>query len=33
MQPTATMSPSLNFVTAEPVEVTRPTISWPGTTG
>src|ERR1700743_1784520 len=33
MQPTAAMSPTLNFVTPEPTEVTRPTISWPGTHG
>jgi len=31
MQPTAATSPGLNFVTAEPTLVTRPTISWPGT--
>src|SRR5215467_60975 len=31
--PTAARSPSLNFVTAEPTLVTRPTISWPGTHG
>ena len=33
MQPTAARSPGLNFVTAEPTLVTRPTISWPGTQG
>ena len=33
MQPTAAMSPALNFVTVLPTLVTRPTISWPGTTG
>src|SRR5579862_2464146 len=33
MQPTAARSPGLNFVTAEPTLVTRPTISWPGTIG
>src|SRR5271166_4435593 len=32
-QPTAARSPGLNFVTAEPTFVTRPTISWPGTMG
>src|SRR5579863_6121023 len=33
MQPTAAMSPSLNFSTALPTFTTRPTISWPGTQG
>src|SRR5258707_14107730 len=33
IQPTAAMSPALNFVTALPTFVTRPTISCPGTTG
>src|SRR5213079_2864020 len=33
MQPTATTSPGLYFVTAEPTFVTRPTISCPGTIG
>src|SRR5271154_7583735 len=33
MQPTAARSPSLNFLTAEPTFVTRPTISCPGTQG
>src|SRR5580765_8023318 len=33
IQPTAAMSPSLNFFTALPTFVTRPTISWPGTQG
>src|SRR5204863_6224647 len=33
MQPTATRSPGLYLVTAEPTFVTRPTISWPGTIG
>src|ERR1043166_817754 len=33
IQPTAAMSPSLNFFTAVPTFVTRPTISWPGTHG
>src|SRR6201996_5039890 len=33
IQPTAARSPALNLVTAEPTEVTRPTISWPGTHG
>ncbi len=33
MQPTATRSPGLNLVTAEPVLVTRPTISCQGTHG
>src|SRR5580658_6953478 len=32
-QPTAARSPGLNFETAEPTLVTRPTISWPGTMG
>src|SRR5260370_5844633 len=32
-QPTAARSPCLNFVTALPTLLTRPTISWPGTTG
>src|ERR1700747_1352388 len=33
MQPTAAMSPSLNFLTSRPTFTTRPTISWPGTHG
>src|SRR3569833_3701215 len=33
MQPTAARSPGLNFFTADPTYVTRPTISWPGTHG
>src|SRR5580698_11594257 len=33
MQPTAAMSPSLNFFTFFPTATTRPTISCPGTTG
>ena len=33
MQPTPTMSPTLNFVTSAPTAVTSPTISWPGTIG
>src|ERR1700686_4694887 len=33
MQPTAAISPSLNFFTALPALTTRPTISWPGTHG
>src|SRR4029077_7260039 len=33
MQPTAAMSPSLNFFTALPACTTRPTISCPGTNG
>lgn len=33
MQPTPTMSPTLNLVTFGPTAVTRPTISWPGTLG
>src|SRR5262249_13753267 len=33
IQPTATTSPGLYLVTAEPTSVTRPTISWPGTIG
>src|SRR5271169_2443950 len=33
MQPTAARSPCLNFLTAEPTIVTRPTISCPGTQG
>src|SRR5262245_7864704 len=32
-QPTATRSPGLYLVTAEPTLVTWPTISWPGTHG
>src|SRR4030095_41456 len=32
-QPTAARSPDLNFLTAEPTLVTRPTISCPGTQG
>src|SRR5256886_5769311 len=33
MHPTPAMSPSLNFLTARPVFVTRPMISCPGTQG
>jgi hypothetical protein len=33
MQPTAAMSPSLNFLTPRPSLTIRPTISWPGTHG
>jgi hypothetical protein len=33
MQPTAARSPTFSFFTPEPVCVTRPTISWPGTQG
>jgi hypothetical protein len=33
MQPTPTMSPTLNLETPSPTAFTRPTISWPGTQG
>jgi hypothetical protein len=33
MQPIAARSPGLYLVTADPTLTTRPTISWPGTTG
>ncbi len=33
MQPTPTTSPTLKPLTSSPTAVTRPMISWPGTTG
>jgi hypothetical protein len=33
MQPTPTRSPTVCLVTAEPISVTIPAISWPGTSG
>ena len=33
MQPTAARSPTLKLSTSAPTADTRPTISWPGTTG
>jgi hypothetical protein len=33
MHPTAATSPGLKALTLSPTRVTRPTISWPGTTG
>jgi hypothetical protein len=33
IQPTAAVSPGRNFVTLAPAQITRPTISWPGTIG